>query len=82
VNRRRKEWNNHILRMTEDRIVRVVRDNSPKGKRRPGRPRKRWSDLLYINRLIGYQKDRRILQYRRTFRRVDYCSLDVLHFMV
>jgi hypothetical protein len=28
----------------EDRIVRVVKDNSPKGKMRPGEPRKRWSD--------------------------------------
>jgi hypothetical protein len=44
VNKGREEWNNHISRMTEDRIVRVVRDNSPKCKRRPGRPRKRGSD--------------------------------------
>jgi hypothetical protein len=35
VNKRRKEWNNHISRMTEDSIVRAVRDNSPKGKGYP-----------------------------------------------
>jgi hypothetical protein len=27
--KRREEWNNHISRMTEDRTVRVLRDNSP-----------------------------------------------------
>jgi len=37
------EWVNK-RRMTEDRIVSVVRDNSPKSKMKPGRPRKRWSD--------------------------------------
>jgi hypothetical protein len=40
VNKGREEWNNHISRMTEDGFVRVVRDNSPKSKRRPGRPHK------------------------------------------
>jgi hypothetical protein len=35
VNIRREEWNNHISRITEDRIFRVVRDNSPKGEMRP-----------------------------------------------
>jgi hypothetical protein len=30
VNIRRDEWNNHISIMTGDRIVRVVRNNSPK----------------------------------------------------
>jgi hypothetical protein len=44
VNNRKGEWNNHISRMTEDRFVKFVRDNSPKGKRRTGRPRKRWSE--------------------------------------
>jgi hypothetical protein len=38
VNKRREEWNNHISRMTEDRIVWVDRDNSPKNGTSPGRP--------------------------------------------
>jgi hypothetical protein len=44
VNKSREELNNHISRMTEDivDIDIVVRDNSLKGKRRLGRPRKRW----------------------------------------
>jgi hypothetical protein len=40
VNEGKEEWNSHISRMTEDRTVRVVRENSPKGKRKPERTRK------------------------------------------
>ncbi|CAG9835898.1 unnamed protein product [Diabrotica balteata] len=43
---RKKEWNEHINRMEETRLVRIARDNSPKGRRSIGRPRKRWSDNL------------------------------------
>ena len=46
VQRRRIEWNAHISRMNEDRIVRRVRDNVPIGRRSRGRPMKRWSDAL------------------------------------
>jgi hypothetical protein len=35
--RRRDEWNNHILRMALERLVRTVRDKPPAG---------RWSDIL------------------------------------
>jgi hypothetical protein len=38
--KRRGEWDNHISRMMEDRIFRVVRDNIPKGKS-PEIPKKR-----------------------------------------
>ena len=45
VDRRRFEWNQHISRMTSNRIVRVARDNLPvDGRRSPGRPKKRWKD--------------------------------------
>lgn len=37
-----KEFNEHIKRMTEDR-VRIARDKSPIGRTLIGRPRKRWS---------------------------------------
>ena len=46
VQRRRIEWNAHISRTNEDRIVRRVRDNEPIGRRSRGRPMKRWSDAL------------------------------------
>ncbi|XP_044749727.1 uncharacterized protein LOC123310328 [Coccinella septempunctata] len=44
VKGRKMEWNRHIGRMTEDRLVRIARDMSPSGRRSVGRPRKRWSD--------------------------------------
>lgn len=40
------EWNEHIKRMTEDRIVIAARDKSPAGRRAKGRFRKRWYDEL------------------------------------
>lgn len=43
---RRKEWNDHIERMEEKRIVRIARDERPRGRREVGRPRRRWKDSL------------------------------------
>lgn len=39
---RRKEWNNHVTRANDDRLIKIVRDGNPVGKRDAGRPRKRW----------------------------------------
>ena len=44
VLKRKKQWNEHISRMKEERIVRIARDKSPTGRRSIGRPRKRWCD--------------------------------------
>ncbi|XP_056629880.1 uncharacterized protein LOC130440644 [Diorhabda sublineata] len=46
---RKCEWNEHISRMSEERIVRIARENSLLGRRSMGRPRKRWNDKLTIN---------------------------------
>ena len=46
VLKRKKQWNEHISRMEEKRIVRIARDKSPTGRRSIGRPRKRWCDNL------------------------------------
>lgn len=46
VSNRKKEWNAHINRMDDRRIVKIARDKSPLGGRSVGRPRKRWSDNL------------------------------------
>lgn len=46
VLQRKKQWNEHISRMANNRLVRITRDKSPSGKRSVGRPRKRWSDNL------------------------------------
>jgi hypothetical protein len=48
--RNNKNWNNHIERMTDNRVVKLARDNNlPDGRRPTGRPRRRWCDD--INRL-------------------------------
>ena len=44
VHKRKEEWNRHIERMDDRRIVKITRDKSPSGYRSVGRPRKRWSD--------------------------------------
>ncbi|XP_015182496.1 PREDICTED: uncharacterized protein LOC107069571 [Polistes dominula] len=36
---RKVEWNDHITRMTDDRVVKISRDKSPSGRRSVGRPR-------------------------------------------
>ena len=41
VLKRKKQWNEHISQIKEKRIVRIVRDKSPTGRRSIGRPRKR-----------------------------------------
>jgi hypothetical protein len=46
VQRRRTEWNEHITRMADGRLVKKVRGGMPEGKRNRGRPMKRWRDVL------------------------------------
>lgn len=48
IHGRKQDWNDHISRMTDNRIVKIVRDKSPVGKRSVGRPRKRWCDSLNV----------------------------------
>ena len=44
--RRRREWNEHVTRMDAERLVKISRDNIPAGRSSPGRPKRRWSDLI------------------------------------
>lgn len=46
VDHRRTEWDKHISRMEQDRIVRMARDKSPQGRRSIGRPQRRWKDSV------------------------------------
>lgn len=46
VLQRKRQWNDHINRMQDSRLVKIVRDKSPDGRRSVGRPRKRWNDDL------------------------------------
>jgi hypothetical protein len=43
---RRVEWNDHISRMTTNRVVKTARDGQPVGRRSVGRSRKRWNGNL------------------------------------
>lgn len=42
--KRRRMWNEHINRMTDDRLVKIARNGKPETRRPPGRPPKRWRD--------------------------------------
>ena len=44
VEKRRGEWDEHVTRMNAERSVKISRDN--KGRRSPGRPKRRQSDLI------------------------------------
>ena len=36
----------HVTRMYAERLVKITRDNMYAGRRSPGRPKRRWSDLI------------------------------------
>jgi hypothetical protein len=42
----RKNWKEHVDRMSSDRIPKVILEYQPKGKRNLGRPLKRWKDSV------------------------------------
>jgi hypothetical protein len=45
--RRRREWDEHVMRMDAERLVKISRDNIPAGRSSPVRPKRRWSDLIH-----------------------------------
>ena len=45
---RRREWDEDATRMDAERLVKISRDNIPAGRRSPGIPKRRWSDLILI----------------------------------
>ena len=47
LERRRREWDKHVTRMDAERLVKISRDNTPVERRFPGRPKRRWSDLIH-----------------------------------
>jgi hypothetical protein len=42
----RKNWKEHVDRMSSDRIPKMILKYEPKGKRNLGRPLKRWKDSV------------------------------------
>jgi len=43
---RRREWDAHVGRMEDNRLVKIARDSRPQGVRSRGRPKKRWKESL------------------------------------
>ena len=43
-----KKWLQHIQRMDTNRLPKQVLQYKPKGRRKVGRPRKRWRDKLHL----------------------------------
>jgi hypothetical protein len=46
VERRRREWDEHVTKKDAEKLVKLSRDNIPAGKRSPGRPRRIWGFLI------------------------------------
>lgn len=46
VKKRRRQWDEHVERMGEDRIVKRAKYGRPVGNRNVGRPRKRWKEAM------------------------------------
>jgi hypothetical protein len=44
IKSKRLEWLGHVARMEEKRMVKRVFEGNPGGRRKTGRPRKRWLD--------------------------------------
>jgi hypothetical protein len=54
VTQYRKKWNEHVHRMTPDRIPKIILKYQPKGKRCLGRPLKRWQ-YCYVTPVTGHK---------------------------
>ena len=43
---RRGEWDEHVTRINDERLFKISGDSISAGRRSPGRPKRRWSDLI------------------------------------
>ena len=49
IKNRKDEWNEHVSRMDDSRLVKIARDRKPIGTRSIGHPRRRWRDNLKVD---------------------------------
>ena len=47
MERIRREWDEHVTKIDDRRLVKISRGNIPAGRRSPGRLKRRWSDLIH-----------------------------------
>ena len=45
IQENKRKWKEHVSRMSPDRITNQITQYRPRGRRDPGRPRKRWSEV-------------------------------------
>jgi hypothetical protein len=57
IKSKRLEWLGHVARMEENRLVKRVFEEHPGGRRKTGRPRKRWLDNI--------EEDLRLMNLKR-----------------
>ena len=69
---RRREWDQHVTRIYAERIVKISRDNIPVGRRFPGRPKRRWGDLMIET--YGRTPTQKSRNKTSTFR--EYCTYE------
>jgi len=63
--RRKREWYEHVTRIDAEILVKISRYSVPAGRRSPGRPKRRWNDLVcYLVKTGGtlYNKKKKVFQ--------------------
>ena len=76
LERRRREWDEHVTRMDAERLVKISKNNIPAGRSSPGSPKRKWSDL------IPDENRRNRLQRRRKRGFYDIISIRILMFSI
>jgi hypothetical protein len=46
LKRRRREWDEYVTRKDAERLDKISRDNITAGRKYPGSPKRRWSDVI------------------------------------
>ena len=61
MERRRREWDEHVTRMNANRLVNISRDNIPAGRRSSRYLKRRWSELILVKtgRIICNKKKKK-----------------------
>ena len=82
MERRRREWDQHVTRIDAERLVKTTRDNTLVGRRSPGRPKRRLSDLIMAKSPTKKKKKTKIRTYTHTyingFHFIRYFSLNII----